>query len=174
VITRFVLATLVLFLVGCATPLGPTPTATFIPPTPTPVPPTPTLVPPTATATHAPTVTPSTLGNAANGAKLFSQPKIECDSCHDVTQPFPGGEYAPNLGNIATEAERVIKSPDYTGQAKTVAEYLRESILTPNVYIVPGDNYREKDGKSAMEQRFAEILTPQQVEDLIAYLLTLK
>ena len=78
------------------------------------------------------------------------------------------------MANIAIVAESVLKSPDYKGKAKTVAEYFRESILAPNVFIVPGDDYREKDGTSGMTQDFAKTLTPQQVEDLIAYLLTLK
>ena len=188
-------------LVGCAAPPTPTPVPTPVPPTATsaptptpipptatpgptatPVPPTATPVPPTATPTRVVTATlalslapqPGITGDAANGKKTFSQLKIECDSCHDVSKPFPGGEYAPNLSNIAMEAERVIKLPNYTGKAKTAAEYIRESILTPNVYLVPGDNYRDKDGTSAMEQRFATILTAQQLEDLVAYLLTLK
>ncbi|CAG0944065.1 hypothetical protein ANRL1_01565 [Anaerolineae bacterium] len=195
---RFSIAFAIL-LIGCAAPPTPTPipvppTATPIPPTATPAPTT-TPVPPTATpvpptATLAPTATPTRVvtatlvlslapqpgitGDAANGKKTFSQLKIECDSCHDVSKPFPGGEYAPNLGNLAMDAERVIKLPNYTGKAKSAAEYFRESILTPNIYLVPGDNYRDKDGTSAMEQRFATILTPQQLEDLVAYLLTLK
>jgi len=166
-----------------ATPI-PTATATRVPPTNTPVPPTATQVPPTATATRAPTSAPTVLatqtaggtlkGDPANGAKIFDRAKVECNACHDVTKPFPGGEYAPNLGNTATRAEQTLKSAAYTGKAKTIAEYFRESILEPNVYIVAGDAYREKDGSSAMDQDYAKRLTPQELEDLIAYLMTLK
>jgi hypothetical protein len=43
------------------------------------------------------------------------------------------------------------------------------------VYIVPGETaYVNKDGTSAMDQTFAQLLTPEQLQDLIAYLLTLK
>ena len=112
-------------------------------------------------------------GDPANGAKLFSQ-TVGCSGCHDVTKNYPGGEVAPNLANIATISESIIKSPDYKGKAKTVAEYIRESILAPNTYIVPGDEYHRSDGLSVMVQDFAERLTPQQVEDLVAYVLSLK
>ncbi|MBI5653027.1 MAG: cytochrome c [Chloroflexi bacterium] len=166
-----------------ATP-APTATATRVPPTNTPVPPTVTQVPPTATATRAPTIAPTVAvtqtaggtlkGDPANGAKIFDRAKIECNACHDVTKPSPGGEYAPNLANLATVTEQILKSAAYTGKAKTVAEYFRESLLEPNIYIVAGDAYREKDGSSAMDQDYAKRLTPQEIEDLIAYLLTLK
>ncbi len=178
-----------------ATPIPPAatrvpPTNTAVPPTSTPVPPTATQVSPTATRvpptnTPAPTVAASATsapaaqlkGDAANGAKVFVTSPIECNACHypDRNSPGPGEDTAPNLGNIAVKAEQVLKSPAYTGKAKTVADYLRESILSPNIFIVPGnDNYREKDGSSAMDQTFAKTLTPQQVEDLIVYMLTLK
>lgn len=112
-------------------------------------------------------------GDAGRGEKLFGQKGIECDGCHDVTKSFPGGDFGPNQGNVSIIAQGVLKSPDYKGKAKTVAEYIRESILAPNVYILPGDDYHEKDGSSAMKLTFSETLTPQQVEDLIAYLMSL-
>ncbi len=128
---------------------------------------------PIPTATPSATVTPAApVGDAVRGAKLF--PQLPCNSCHDVTHPYPGGEVAPNLGNIATEAARIVKSPDYHGKAADAAGYIRESIVDPNAYIVPGPNYHTSDGKSVMEQDFAQKLTPQQIADLVAYLMTLK
>jgi nitric oxide reductase subunit C len=132
---------------------------------------------PTETVTRVPTTPPTTAatalpGDPANGEKLFN--KLPCSSCHDDTHPFPGGVVCPNLGNIATEAARIVKSPDYHGQATDAAGYIRESIVNPNAYIVPGDNYHSADGQSAMEKDFAQILTPSQIDDLVAYLMTKK
>jgi nitric oxide reductase subunit C len=155
---KWSVAVLVIMLAACApVPIPTVPAAT----------PTIAFATPTAAAT-----VPALGGDPARGAKLF--PQLPCSSCHDVTHPYPGGEVAPNLGNVATEAARIVKSPDYTGKAADAAGYIRESIVDPNAYIVPGDVYSNSEGRSVMENDFAQKLTPQQIDDLIAYLLTLK
>lgn len=201
-ILQFLLALLVLVL-GVACAAEPTPVPTPVPPTATPLPTnTPTFTPsplPTATSTSTPApteTTPPTVtgtptvvasptkveqaspaaaaageGDVARGKVLFATNK--CDSCHDISNPFPGGEYGPNLGNISTEALNVIALPDYQGTATNAAEYIRESVLMPNIYIVPGPNYIDAPGVSAMTQDFGESIPPQDLNDLIAYLLTL-
>ena len=109
-------------------------------------------------------------GDAARGGRLFGT--LPCVSCHDVTKPWPGGDICPNLGNIATEAARIVRSREYRGKAKTAAEYIRESIVNPNAYIVPGASYRTADGQSVMPKDFGATLTGAQIDDLVAYLLT--
>ena len=109
-------------------------------------------------------------GNATRGERLFGT--LPCVSCHDVTKPWPGGDICPNLGNIATEAARIVRSRDYHGKAKTAPEYIRESILDPNTYIVPGAAYRAANGKSVMPADFGTTLTGAQIDDLVAYLMT--
>lgn len=135
------------------------PTGTVVSSTSAPVPTSSTTPPPAAPS-----------GNAANGEKLFDS--LPCSSCHDDTHPLPGGVVCPNLGNIAAEAARIVKSPDYHGTATDAAGYIHESIVNPNVYIVPGPNYHLSDGQSAMEKDFAQILTSAQIDDLVAYLMT--
>lgn len=110
-------------------------------------------------------------GDIARGITLFATNK--CDSCHDISNPFPGGEYGPNLGNISTEALNVIALPEYTGTATNAVEYIRESVLFPNIYIVPGPNYTDSPGVSVMTQDFADTVSEQDLNDLIAYLLSL-
>lgn len=109
-------------------------------------------------------------GDAKRGEKLFST--LPCVSCHDVTKPWPGGDICPNLGNIATEAARMVRAREYRGKAKTAAEYIRESIVEPNAYIVPGAAYRAADGQSVMPKDFGSTLSGAQIDDIVAYLLT--
>jgi nitric oxide reductase subunit C len=111
-------------------------------------------------------------GDAQRGAQLYAT--LPCASCHDTTQPLPGGAVCPNLGNIATEAGRIVRAPDYHGRAKDAAGYLRESIVDPNAYVVPGESYHQADGQSVMPKDFAATLTPAQLDDLVAFLLTLR
>src|SRR5689334_17474783 len=75
-------------------------------------------------------------GDARRGEALWGT--LPCASCHDIEHPAPGGAVCPNLGNIATEAARIVASRDYHGRAKDAAAYVRESIVDPNAYLVPG------------------------------------
>jgi len=89
---------------------------------------------------------------------------------HDA--PWPGGDVCPNLGNIATEAARIVRSREYRGKARDAAGYIRESIVEPNAYIVPGSNYRTAEGRSVMPPDFAQTLTREEIDDLVAFLMT--
>jgi len=109
-------------------------------------------------------------GDAGRGARLYET--LPCASCHDISRPWPGGDICPNLGNIATEAARIIHERDYHGRARDAAGYIRESIVDPNAYIVPGPAYRQADGQSVMPKTFGQTLTPGQLDDLVAFLLT--
>jgi nitric oxide reductase subunit C len=109
-------------------------------------------------------------GDAARGEQLFTS--LPCASCHDIAHPWPGGDVCPNLGNVATEAARIVRSPDYHGRARDAAGYLRESIVDPDAYLVPGAAYRTADGQSVMPKDFGRTLTAAQIDDLVAFLST--
>ena len=53
------------------------------------------------------------------------------------------------------------------------AGYFRESILQPSAYLVPGEQY-SADGRSFMPDNYERTLTPEQVDQLVAYLMTLR
>lgn len=61
-------------------------------------------------------------------------------------------------------------------KGQDVAAYLRTSIVNPNDYLVLNAEGRvfSVNGTSLMFQDYAKYLTPDQINDLVAYLLTLK
>jgi len=75
------------------------------------------------------------------------------------------------------EKDETIIGPSFYGIASragdrvsglTAEEYLHQSIVDPNAYIVPGFP------NGQMIQNFGKILTEEQVNDLIAFLMTIK
>ena len=109
-------------------------------------------------------------GNAANGDKLFHQAKIGalpgCATCHSTE---PGKVITgPSLAGIATDAAQTPSEEGYEGAAKDAAGFLRESILNPDVDVP------EEFQSGVMPQTYRSELTDQQLNDLVAYLLTLK
>lgn len=81
-----------------------------------------------------------------------------CVTCHSLK---PGEQLVgPSMAEIATIAENQA-----TGLS--AAAFLHQGILEPDIYLEPGFN------PGAMP-RYGEGLTAQDVDDLVAYLLTLK
>jgi cytochrome c2 len=102
-------------------------------------------------------------GDPEAGKQLFQQANIRgtpaCSTCHSLE---PGKKIiGPSLAGIAARA----------GERKSgfsAEEYLRESILTPNAYVVEGFS------QGVMFQGFKDVLTEEEIDNLIAYLLTLE
>lgn len=80
-----------------------------------------------------------------------------CADCHTVVG-VSSGETGPELTHIASVATKRI--PDYPAES-----YLRESFLIPNAYIVEG--YKKNSGCGG-------VITEKQLNDLIAFLMTLE
>ncbi|MCS6882813.1 MAG: cytochrome c [Oscillochloridaceae bacterium] len=110
---------------------------------------------------------PETTGDAQAGAALFASlpPEalaagaVTCASCHHV-EPGSGTLVGPSLSGVAARA--ATRDPNLTA-----AQYLRVSITHPNNYIVEGFT------AGAMPSAFKDALTPEQIEDLVAYMLSL-
>jgi len=109
--------------------------------------------------------------DANRGKALYEQSTIGsasapgCVTCHTLDGTVLVG---PSFKGVATHAENVINDPGYTGSAKTAEEYLKESIINPNAYLNPGF------AAGLMYQNYGTELSEQEVNDLVAYLLTLK
>jgi nitric oxide reductase subunit C len=54
----------------------------------------------------------------------------------------------------------------------TTEDYIRESIVTPSVYLVPGPTF-SVGGQSTMPP-LASVLKPEEIDQLVAYLATFK
>lgn len=107
----------------------------------------------------------------ALGESLFHSASPPCAACHSTA---PGVNMAgPSLAGITALAEKAIASGTYKGEAKDAAGFIRESITHPSTYLEPGDMY-SAGGTSFMPDTYAKSLTPEQVDQLVAYLSTLK
>lgn len=66
--------------------------------------------------------------------KIFA--KAQCVTCHTIPGiPGATGTVGPKLVE-GTNAPKRIKDSDYKGGAKSVREYITESIITPSAYVV--------------------------------------
>jgi nitric oxide reductase subunit C len=95
-----------------------------------------------------------------------------CAGCHAVA---PGVHLVgPSLAGIALTAAERVSDPSYQGQASEPEGYLRESILDPSRFLAPGGNFATPDGRSYMPDHYSKALAASQVDDLVAYLTTLR
>ncbi|GAB5492987.1 MAG: hypothetical protein Phog2KO_32020 [Phototrophicaceae bacterium] len=60
-----------------------------------------------------------------------------CGACHTLDIAESVGTFGPEQNDIATLAEEHLSSTGYTGEATTVEDYIRESIVNPSIYLVP-------------------------------------
>jgi len=119
-----------------------------------------------APSTAAASSDPIELGRAA-----FTATPPGCAACHSIA---PGVNIVgPTLAGIGGTAAARIRSPEYHGKAKDAATYIRESILDPNAHVLTGPTY-SAGGRSLMPSDYGQSLTPQQIDQIVAYLLTIK
>jgi nitric oxide reductase subunit C len=105
------------------------------------------------------------------GRTTFNATPPACSACHSVAPNI--NIVGPTLAGIASTAAARVRAPDYHGQAKDAAGYIRESILAPNAHVLTGPTY-SAGGRSLMPSDYAQTLKSDQVDHIVAYLLTLK
>ncbi len=111
-------------------------------------------------------------GDVENGEKLVQ--KLGCIGCHvggsanDVAPAWLAAEHPDGVG-IGARSETAYTAADYGGAATNAVEYLRESIVQPNVYLISGWE------AGVMPQNYGtDLLDAQMLADIIAYLQTLE
>src|SRR5262245_883318 len=116
-------------------------------------------------------------GDAAAGQQVVQAQG--CPACHisqGGTTLGPNWQPAADNNNqgIGTRAPERIKAADYKGKATSGDQYLFESIVAPDAYIVPGNATYAPGGQSIMPHDFATKLSAQNMADVIAYLDSIK
>lgn len=61
-----------------------------------------------------------------------------CGICHRLDAADTGGVFGPTHNAMGRTAAGRIQDPNYGGTATTAEAYIRESIVDPDAYIVPG------------------------------------
>jgi cytochrome c len=103
--------------------------------------------------------TPGTGGDVQAGQQVFDEiASPPCSSCHSIEAGVT--LVGPSLAHIATEAATQVPG-------ESAEEYLRQSIEDPNAYIVPGFS-------GIMPTTYGSQLSSKQINDLVAYMMTLK
>lgn len=105
-------------------------------------------------------------GDAAKGKAAAES--NGCNGCHQMSADMPAGYMAPSLLNVG---------------GYSTAAYLRESLVKPSAVVVPGFNrnahrntpwYNVEKGKRVSTMTDYSFLDKQTIEDIVAYLKTLK
>jgi mono/diheme cytochrome c family protein len=104
-------------------------------------------------------------GDATGGQALATSQG--CVGCHVSTTTGPAWMASGDQPGIGSRAAERLTQPDYTGEAASPEQYLFEAIVAPDVHLVEGY-------QPLMPKNYGEILTDQNLADLIAYLLTLE
>ena len=95
---------------------------------------------------------------AVEGRIIYFDERIGCIFCH-------------RIGEVGGQISGRLVGPDFTTiGAERDAEYLRSAILNPSAWAAPG--FEDKLG--VMPEYFAQRLTPEQIDYVVAYLTALK
>lgn len=105
-------------------------------------------------------------GDVAQGEALATS--LGCTACHIAAPTGPAWLPTGSEPGMGTRAETRVTQPDYTGEAEDAHQYLFESIVAPDVYVVP--NFPP----GIMPQTYGNQLTDEDMANLIAYLLSIK
>lgn len=110
------------------------------------------------TTSAATTTSPGGGGNAAAGKSVFSA--NGCAACHTFQPAGSTGTIGPNLDTAPTQDAKADGNMD-------LAAFVKQSITDPNAYIAKGF-----PKPSAMPGTFGSSLSPTQLNDLVAFIVS--
>ncbi len=115
-----------------------------------------------------------TPGDAANGVNVMTTRSLgNCVACHAVSAlsdaPFQGN-VGPSLDGAADRWDEASLRGIVANAKMTFPETVMPAFFKAGPYTRPGDAFT---GKAAPENGLPPLLTAQEVEDVVAYLLTL-
>jgi cytochrome c oxidase subunit 2 len=84
-----------------------------------------------------------------------------CSACHTLAAAGANGTVGPNLNTLKADAAKFGKQLHETPQ-----QYVKQSIVSPGAFTVPGFP------KGVMPATFGQSLSPQQIDALVKYLLS--
>ena len=108
------------------------------------------------------------VGDEESGKTLVESADFGCIACHVISTVGPGWEAEGDLPAIGPRAAIRIAADDYTGEAETPEQYLLESIVNTNAYIVEGYN------PALMPGDYGDRMNAQQAADILAYMQSIK
>lgn len=112
-------------------------------------------------------------GNPDEGRKIMNKGSGNCIACHQVTAledlPFHG-EIGPSLDGVADRWSEAELRGIVANAKEMFPESMMPSFYKTEGFIRPGNGFTGK----AAEGDLQPLLTAQQIEDVVAFLLTLK
>lgn len=112
-------------------------------------------------------------GDPAKGRIVMDKGDGNCIACHQVSDLadllFPG-EIGPSLDGVASRWDESQLRGIVTNAKMMFPDTMMPSFYKDSGYIRPGDGYTGKAPKEALKP----LLSAEQIEDVVAYLLTLK
>jgi len=108
-------------------------------------------------------------GDAEDGRAL-AEGTLGCAACHSLSPVGPPWAATEEQPGLAVRAGLRTGEDGYLGEATTAEEYLIESVVRPNAYVVAG----YPDNPNPMPPNFGERITLQNMADLLAYMLTFR
>jgi nitrite reductase (NO-forming)/hydroxylamine reductase len=114
---------------------------------------------------------PAGLYNKELAAQAFQ--KAGCVACHIIPGvPSAVGTIGPDLSEIGQVAKTRLENGEYTGMAKTVEEYLNESIQSPDAFV-PEKCPSGPCTKGTMPASLAQVLSTDELKQVVSFLAAL-